>query len=100
MGVPGAKTFDERIADAIEKRLDEIGHGVRDVVEAIQQADRGRNDALSVVGSLKAAIQMQDVEIQRLLERVELNDQAVQSCLSTLGELNKLVQVIASKIPA
>jgi len=126
---------------------DDISQGLRDLIEVIKAADRGRNDALSVVGSmqsrinaieewighgdgatslrncwlgvtkaargvaelrlqlsdkvadLRKAMQAQDVEIQGLANRLEANEQAVQSCLSTLGELNKVVRAIASKIP-
>lgn len=126
----------------MDGRLADIGASVRDLVEVVKAADRGRNDALSFVGSIKAAMQMQDVEIQAIKDRLaalekervqipnaaidnlrhrverlkeflagleananaqsdalEANEQAVQSCLSTLGEVNKVVAAIAARIP-
>ncbi|MDI6447882.1 hypothetical protein [Anaerobaca lacustris] len=107
---------------------DVLQRGLADLVEVVKAADRGRNDALSVVGSIKAASQTQDVEIQAIKDRLaalekervrianaaiedlrhrverlnefvagleanasaqsdalDANEQAVQSCLSTLG---------------
>lgn len=87
----------------MDRELLDAAHGINctlsDLVETIKQADRGRNDALSVVGAIKAAIQMQDVEIKGLTERLEANEQAVQRCMTCLGEMNKVIQTIASKIP-
>lgn len=108
-------------------RLADVAENIAELSGTIKAADRGRNDALSVVGSLtsrlnaaeallakagleivgqrnevaelRKAIEAQDVEIQGLANRLDANEQAVQSCLSTLGELNKLVRTIASKIP-
>lgn len=103
----------QAIFGEMDGRLADIGASVRDLVEVVKAADRGRNDALSVVGSIKAAIQMQDVEIQAIKDRLaaleananaqsdalEANEQAVQSCLSTLGEVNTMVAAIAARIP-
>lgn len=87
----------------MDRELLDAAHGINctlsDLVETIKQADRGRNDALSVVGAIKAAIQAQDVEIQGLTNRLEANEQTVQSCLSSLGEMSKVIQAIAAKIP-
>jgi len=77
--------------------LAEISAAGRDLVETIQAADRGRNDALCAIGAIKAATQAQSVEIQALTDRLEANEQAVQSCLSTLGELNKMVHALAAR---
>lgn len=90
----------EQICHVLDDQLAGIAFSISELTNAIKEADRGRNDALCAVGSIKAAIQAQDVEIQGLTNRLEANEQAVQSCLSTLGELNKMIQVIASKIPA
>jgi len=35
--------------------------------------------------------------VEALSERLEANEQAVQSCLSTLGEVNKVVQALAAR---
>jgi len=40
------------------------------------------------------AIKIEDIE-----SRLEANEQTVQSCLSTLGEVNKVVQAIAKRMP-
>ncbi|GEM_PF-1351926 len=114
----------------VEGRLADIATTLVEIKQAIVAADRGRNDALSAVGSIKSrldrlaesigtlqceapprnevkgmvaelrkAIQAQDVAIQGLTNRLEANEQAVQSCLSTLDELNKMVRTIAGKLP-
>lgn len=83
----------------MDDRLADIGASVRDLVEVTKAADRGRNDALSVVGSIKAASHMQDVEIQAIKDRQDAHEEAIQSCLSTLGEVNKVVAAIAARIP-
>jgi len=126
MDYEAAKEFRQVLDD----QLGGIAFSIAELTKAIQAADRGRNDALCVVGSiqsrldglaesigtlqceapprdevkemiaeLRKAIQAQDIEIQGLTNRLEANEQAVQSCLSSLGEMSKVIQAIASKIP-
>ena len=69
--------------------LVEIRETIADRLGDLIELEKKRN------GAFNAAIQSVDVEVSGLGDRLEANEQAVQSCFSTMGEMQKVIQELA-----
>ena len=69
--------------------LVEIRETIADRLGDLIELEKKRN------GAFNAAIESVDVEVSGLGDRLEANEQAVQSCFSTMGEMQKVIQELA-----
>lgn len=95
-GIQAAQEMNERWKEEFQALQQEEGPeetGVRLVDDHDAVIDRLHHQ----VNALKDIAQAQETKLEMLKDRLDANERAVQSCLSTLGELNKVVRALAEK---
>ena len=101
----------KRSHQAVELLASNGAQCIVDTTTRVQALEKFRQDTLCWSGHLKSQLDAiesslrateglvkdHDAGIEAIVERLEANEQAVQSCLSTLGELNKVVHALAAR---